>query len=161
MSCSTGGPLPPAPPGARLPASRATCPGGAATTAAASRTGGGAAPGPGSRAAVGDPALLHTWILELEVYNHGEVRFKLYADYRGTCRSGEVLGLGRLVLGSGHVAVPGTAHPPHLQQGALDIYLLSTYLQYLHIYLHTGHLPHAPARAHRRLAAAGHIVSLN
>ena len=66
MSCSTGGPLPPAPPRARLPASRATCPGGAATTAAASRTGGGAGPGPGSRVAGGDPALLDTRIKDLE-----------------------------------------------------------------------------------------------
>ena len=32
---------------------------------------------------------------------------------------------------------------------------------YISTYLHTGHLPYAPARAHRRLAAAGHIVSLN
>ena len=85
---------------------------------------------------------------------------KLYADHGGTW-SGEALGLGRLVLGSGHVSVPGTAHPPHLQQEALSI-IYNIYISTISTtYLHTGHLPHAPARAHRRLAAAGHIVFLN
>ena len=84
-----------------------------------------------------------------------KVCFKLYSDHGGTW-SGEALGLGRLVLGSGHVAVPGTAHPPHLQQGALDISII-----YISTISTHGTLPHAPARAHRRLAAAGHIVSLN
>ena len=88
-----------------------------------------------------------------------KVCFKLYSDHGGTW-SGEALGLGRLVLGPGHVAVSGTAHSPHLQQGALDISII--YISTISTYLSThGTLPHAPARAHRRLAAADHIVSLN
>ena len=59
-----------------------------------------------------------------------KVRLKLYADH-GCTWSGEALGLGRLVLGPGYVSVPGTAHPPHLQQGALSIIYISTISTYL------------------------------